>query len=78
MSVISFECIFAPTQEFEWRREDGFLIGLYVPGNTYNCTRFPVHAKLREKVWEWAQAGMVEIYPLGPFRRFVMTKPGED
>ncbi len=70
---ITFECQFAPKEQFEWW-EEGKLIGQYVVGNTYNCSRFDVHAKLRRKLFEWAQEGKVTIMPLGAGQQFLMQQ----
>lgn len=59
---------FLPLEEFEWWREydDGTkdLIGLYVPGNSYNCTKQPRHDALRAKCVVWEQEGKIKVLPL--------------
>lgn len=67
------EFIFSPLVEFEWA-EDGRVIGLYVPGNTYNCSRQPVHDRLRAKCAEWQEEGKIEVAPLIGGRQFVVTE----
>lgn len=71
---VDFELIFEPLVTFEWRQGE-HLIAQYVPGCTYNCTRFPVHAALRQKVVQWVQEGKIAIVPLAGMQKFVMTSP---
>lgn len=56
---------FIPIKEFEWWDKDAdgndFMIGQYLPGMSYNCTRFAVHDKLREKCKEWEKDGLIKI-----------------
>ena len=72
---------FKPLEVFSWEREyeDGskVFIGEYHPGMTYNCTKEPRHDALREKCKEWAEAGLIEIIPLGEGQRFVTVPLGE-
>lgn len=64
---------FTPLEEFEWWREltdndgnvvDRTLIAQYLPGQTYNCTRKPVHDALREKCKQWLDEGKIQIMAL--------------
>lgn len=61
---------FVPLVDFEWEREyeDGTkrLIGHYIPGNTYNCTREPRHDALREVCKTWEAEGKIRRIPLNP------------
>lgn len=71
------EFIFEPTESFTWFKEfpngERKKMGEYHTGNTYNCTRFPIHGDLREKTKEWKAKGMIKIYPLSVGKKFVMT-----
>lgn len=79
---MSVEFKFVPVQEFEWWRDydDGEkrLVGHYVPGNTYNCTREPRHDMLREKCKEWEAEGKIKKIPLAPGQFFTTVKTGEN
>ena len=73
------EFIFAPKEQFKWVKEteDSVqMIGLYLPGNTYNCTAKPLHDELREKCKEWEAEGKIEVYPLPPGKSFTVTEVG--
>jgi hypothetical protein len=71
---------FVPTRLFEWHRtlEDGtkFLVGQYIPGMSYNCSKSPHHDLLREKCREWSERGRIKIYPLNK-EEFITIHPGE-
>ena len=73
---------FAPKVEFEWHREyeDGttVLVGHYIPGMTYNCTKEPRHDALREKCKEWEADGKIVKIPLAPGEFFKTIKSGDD
>lgn len=66
------EFIFTPTVEFEWVR-DGQCVGLYVPGNTYNCSRQEVHDALRDKCAKWKDEGKIKVFPLSFGTNFIIS-----
>lgn len=64
---------FTPLKDFKWYREiDGekVLIGHYIPGMSYNCTKEPVHDALRIQCEDWETKGMIKVIPLGPGQVF--------
>jgi hypothetical protein len=65
------EFIFTPLVEFEWVKDDA-LIGLYVPGNTYNCSRQALHDNLRAMCVQWKEEGKIEVFPLTFGKTFVI------
>lgn len=75
---INFECRWAPLTQFTWRDDEGNIIGEYWPGNTYNCTRFPQHEKLRFALANWLKLGMVELYPLKHDQLFQMLTMNQE
>lgn len=66
---------FTPLEPFTWVREypDGSskLIGSYVPGAVYNCTRGARHDALREQCATWLKEGKIQVFPLAPDVQFV-------
>jgi len=76
---------FEPLEDFEWWRElkdgDGNvierqLIGQYLVGQSYNCTRKSVHDALRGKCAQWAEEGKIQIKNLAPGEEFRIVKAG--
>lgn len=70
---------FKPLEEFIWKRQrkDGEgnileeqVIGHYIPGMTYSCTKKLVHEVLRERCKQWLLEGKIEIISLEPGEYF--------
>jgi hypothetical protein len=81
--IIEFK--FAPLEEFEWWRElkdengsivERSMIGHYLPGMTYNCTKKPVHDALREKCVQWEKEGKIQILALPQGQSFKTIQVG--
>ena len=77
---------FAPVEEFEWSREildddgeviESTLIGQYLVGNTYNCTKKPIHDALRAKCVEWEKEGKIVITNLPAGQQFKTIQVGK-
>lgn len=67
------EFVFTPLKEFTWFRGD-FLVGRYLPGQDYYCTREARHDELREKCVEWEKNGQIKIMMLASGQNFVSVK----
>jgi len=67
------EFVFTPLVEFTWFRGDA-LVGRYIPGQDYYCTRQPRHDELREKCVEWEKNGQIKITMLAAGQHFVTVK----
>ena len=62
---------FFPLEDFK-HEEDGEVKAHYIPGNSYNCSRDPVHDHLRDLCAGWAKEGKIRVVPLAKgevFRR---------
>ena len=72
---------FTPLEQFEWVREyeDGSqrLVGQYIPGMTYNCTKEPRHDALREQCKTWEAEGKIRKIPLALGEKFITIENGE-
>ena len=77
---------FIPLEQFEWWREikdengevlDRTLIGQYLPGMSYNCTRQTVHDALREKCKAWEKEGKIRIVALANGQEFKTIEIGK-
>ena len=60
---------FTPVEPFEWWQDDK-LIGQYLPGMSYNCTRHTSHDALRKQCAEWVSDGKINIIGLPPGHYF--------
>ena len=65
---------FIPIKKFEWIRENGFMVGQYWPGMSYNCSRLPVHDDLYRKCMQWDAEDMIKIFWLTSGQEFVMNE----
>lgn len=68
---------FVATEQFKWVEETEDSIvhrGNYIPGNTYNCSRFETHDALRDKCAEWEAEGKIKKYPLLPGKKYEMKQ----
>jgi hypothetical protein len=63
---------FEPLVAFEWKKED-VLVGSYLPGGTYNCSRYPQHDSLRKICEEWEAEGKIRKIPLAPDEKFILN-----
>jgi len=82
-AIIEFK--FAPLAAFEWWREltdddgevlDRTLIGQYLPGMTYNCSKKTNHDALREKCKQWEAEGKIKIMALEKGQEFKTVNVG--
>ena len=76
---------FTPLIEFEWWRQktddegaviEKNLIGQYLPGMSYNCTKDSRHDALREQCVKWEKEGKIKILALAPGQSFKTFKVG--
>ena len=64
---------FYPVEEFYWH-DDGRLIGKYIPGNSYNCSRNARHDRLYEKCKQWQAEGKIKVAMLNADEQFRIIK----
>lgn len=78
VSSLPPEFKWTPLSQFEWKRQvkkngkvvSEQVIGQYIPGMSYNCSRQPVHDALREQCAKWLDEGKIEIINLKPGEYF--------